>query len=102
MPTLTIHINVPFCLEQEDDVIVASCPMIDVASQGNTEEEAKKNLSEAIGLFFVTCIEMGTFSDVLKQCGFSPAQHPVSDNDFDHIDVPLPFIAAKSLAECHA
>ena len=39
-------------LIQEDDGFVALCPEVDVASQGDTVEEAKKNLREAVELFF--------------------------------------------------
>lgn len=39
-------------LTREDDGFVAFCPEIDVASQGDTVEEAKKNLKEAVELFF--------------------------------------------------
>ncbi len=38
-------------IEKEDDMYVALCPELDMASQGNTVEEARKNLEEAIGLF---------------------------------------------------
>jgi predicted RNase H-like HicB family nuclease len=41
-------------IEREDDGYVALCPELDVASQGNTIEEAKRNLVEAIELFFET------------------------------------------------
>ncbi len=33
---------------------MASCPEVDVASQGRTVEEARANLSEALELFFET------------------------------------------------
>ncbi len=39
-------------LIREDDGFVALCPEIDVASQGDTVEEAKANLKEAVELFF--------------------------------------------------
>jgi len=35
---------------QEDDLFVAQCPEVDVASQGGTEEEALANLAEALEL----------------------------------------------------
>ena len=37
---------------REKDGFVALCPEIDVASQGDSVEEAKKNLTEAVQLFF--------------------------------------------------
>ena len=39
-------------IEREDDLWVALCPEIDVASQGETVEAARANLREAIELFF--------------------------------------------------
>jgi predicted RNase H-like HicB family nuclease len=41
-------------LTREDGGFVALCPEVDVASQGNTVEEAKANLKEAVELFFET------------------------------------------------
>ncbi len=38
-------------IEREDDGFVALCPELDIASQGDTVEEARKNLIEAIELF---------------------------------------------------
>jgi predicted RNase H-like HicB family nuclease len=39
-------------IEKEGDGYTALCPELDIASQGNTVEEAKENLHEAIELFF--------------------------------------------------
>jgi predicted RNase H-like HicB family nuclease len=41
-------------LEREDDLYVALCPELDVASQGATVEEATANLREAVELFLET------------------------------------------------
>lgn len=41
-------------IEREGDGYVALCPEIDIASQGDTIEEARDNLAEAIELFFET------------------------------------------------
>ncbi len=41
-------------LHKEDDMYVALCPELDIASQGKSIEEAKKNLEEAVELFFET------------------------------------------------
>jgi predicted RNase H-like HicB family nuclease len=39
-------------IEREDDVYVALCPELDIASQGLTVEAARTNLIEALELFF--------------------------------------------------
>ncbi len=41
-------------IEKEDGGYVALCPEVDVASQGESIEEAKNNLKEALELFFET------------------------------------------------
>jgi len=47
----TIH-QLTAIIEREDDVYVALCPELDIASQGRTVEEARANLVEALELFF--------------------------------------------------
>lgn len=41
-------------IEREGDGYVALCPELDIASQGATVEEARRNLVEALELFFET------------------------------------------------
>jgi predicted RNase H-like HicB family nuclease len=41
-------------IEREGDGYVSLCPELDVASQGDTIEEARSNLREALELFFET------------------------------------------------
>lgn len=41
-------------IEREEDGYVSLCPELDVASQGPTVEEARRNLTEAVELFFET------------------------------------------------
>jgi len=41
-------------IEREGDGYVSLCPEVDIASQGDTIEAARKNLQEAVELFFET------------------------------------------------
>jgi predicted RNase H-like HicB family nuclease len=41
-------------IEREDDGDVSLCPELDIASQGDSIEEARDNLREALELFFET------------------------------------------------
>jgi predicted RNase H-like HicB family nuclease len=41
-------------IEREDDGYVAHCPQLDIASQGDSIEQARYNLIEALELFFET------------------------------------------------
>lgn len=38
-------------IQREDDAYVALCPELDIASQGDTVEEARENVIEAVELF---------------------------------------------------
>jgi len=52
------------------NVYLASAPELDFISQGQTFEEAKKNLLEVIDIQFDEMTEMGTLEDYLSECGF--------------------------------
>jgi predicted RNase H-like HicB family nuclease len=41
-------------IEREGNGYVSLCPELDIASQGDTIEEARENLQEALELFFET------------------------------------------------
>jgi len=41
-------------IEREGNQYVALCPELDIASQGDTVEQARKNLHEVLELFFET------------------------------------------------
>ena len=41
-------------IEREDNMYVALCPELDIASQGDSIESARDNLQEALELFFET------------------------------------------------
>ena len=46
--------HVTAIIEREDDGFVALCPEFDIASEGQSIEEARTNLIEALTLFFET------------------------------------------------
>lgn len=48
MPTL--HLTA--LIHKEDNVYVSLCPELDIASQGESVEQAKANLKEAVELFY--------------------------------------------------
>ena len=52
---------------------VATCPKIDVVSQGKSAKDAKRCLDEAVQLWFEDCLERGTLDDALRECGFRHA-----------------------------
>ncbi len=50
-------------VEREGDGYVALCPEFDIASQGNTVEEARHNLAEAVSLFWKRPIHLKLRAD---------------------------------------
>jgi predicted RNase H-like HicB family nuclease len=51
----TVHMTA--LIEREEDGYTALCPELDIASQGNTVEEARAMLKEAVELFFESASE---------------------------------------------
>lgn len=65
-----MKINVHIDYFEENDVIVALCPELQVSSFGDTIEEAEKSIREALELFFEGCENLGTIQEVLEESGF--------------------------------
>ena len=55
---------------KEDDVFVALAPDLNVSSFGDTIDEAKESVKEAIEAFLDECLELGTLDEVLEESGF--------------------------------
>ena len=56
---------------KDGDVYVAWSPELNVSSFGETIEEAKSAIREAIEAFVEECEAMGTLKDVLEEAGFT-------------------------------
>ena len=65
-------------LVREDDGFVALCPEVDVASQGDTVDEAKKNLREAVELFFECASKPEIESRLSRESLISPLEVAVA------------------------
>lgn len=88
-------IELPINLEKKGKWFISSCPILDVYSQGRTEEEAKENIIDALSLFFLSCFERGTLDAVLKECGFRPLMKKRISKHLkkpeNYVSVPIPF-----------
>ena len=92
------EMSVPARIRVDGDIFVASCPALDVVSQGGSKEQALANLVEALQLFVETCYEMGTLGEVLREQGFQPGEAVEDIDDDDWIHVPLSLIATNAQA----
>ena len=66
-----MNISARISIFKEGDVYVALSPELNVSSFGDTIEDAKGSLKEAIEAFVEECQEMGTLEEVLEESGFS-------------------------------
>jgi predicted RNase H-like HicB family nuclease len=94
---LGMEFSLPAVVRRKGRWWAATCPPLDVHTQGRTEDEAKKNLVEALVEFFLSCFERGTLNAVLQESGFVPVAHdvprrPALPRDAEQIRVPLPFL----------
>lgn len=58
-------------LLKEEDTYVAHAPKLDVSSCGDTPEEARRRLHEAVELFLGEAKRMGTLQSILEESGYS-------------------------------
>ena len=62
--SFTVH------LFKEGKTYVAYVPELDLSSCGATEEEARKNIRDAVLGFLETSKEMGTLAEILEEAGY--------------------------------
>ncbi len=55
---------------KEGEIYVAYVPELDVSSCGATDEEARKNIREAVRGFVETSRDMGTLAEILDEAGY--------------------------------
>lgn len=104
--TIGLAARLPFRLQKRKKWFLSSCPILDIHSQGATEQEAVENLKAALSLFFITSLEIGTLDTVLKDCGFHVGTvrqefEQLSDKNILEVPIPLYWGKEKQVA-CHA
>ena len=67
-----IRTDIVVWYDHETDQWVSRCPLLDLYSQGDSREEAIRNIQESAYLFLTTCCELGTLTQVLHDCGVQP------------------------------
>ena len=94
---ISFNVGVPVDVFREDGTYVAVCKPLDLASQGDTPEEARANCREALMLFITSCYVRGTLDRVLLEAGFMPdpeTEHSsVAVEAGDMINVPISLVA---------
>lgn len=97
-------------LSEPERIWISYCPLLEIRSQGRTEQEARAALEDAVKLFLVTCLQRGILPDVLQKLGLKVSGEPAEiaeakipeefivveplENEFD-FEVPLYLVAAE-------
>ena len=55
---------------KEGDAYVAYVPALDVSSCGSTDDEARRNIRDAVRGFLAASADMGTLDDMLQEAGY--------------------------------
>jgi predicted RNase H-like HicB family nuclease len=66
--TITIEYTVQ--IWKEGNQFIAHAMPLDVMSSGQSPEEARKALQEAVSLFLATAADMGTLDAILEEAGY--------------------------------
>jgi predicted RNase H-like HicB family nuclease len=106
---ITLTAKLPIQIKKKMKWYLAECPALDVASQGETEAIAKKNIAEALTMFLQSCMERGTLDAVLKQCGFKSVVEHNQDiepselsSGQEYVDIPLYLLSQfEGNRQCH-
>ncbi len=70
-----VNVNLPMQIIKEGNVYVAYCPVLDIATQGDTYEQAHKMFNELVKIFIDDLIERGTLEEVLLDLGWKKVAH---------------------------
>ena len=70
MTRASMEIDLTMQIWKEGNMYVSYSPELDISSCGETSEESKKNLHEAVEAFLEEAERMGTLRDILEESGF--------------------------------
>ncbi len=78
---------------KEGNMFTAYCPELDVVSCGHSSDEAKKNLSEVIGIQLEETSKLGTLKDFLADAGYFVADDVLQTEKrivgFEELSIPV-------------
>ena len=75
--------------KEADGGYSAVCTNLDVASQGETIEEAKENVREAVELYLESAQELGIIDNVLEKLGIDKLKDGLNIPEVLKTDIPV-------------
>lgn len=91
---IKIGFTVPISFTRDEEWIIASCPALDVVTQGKTKDHARANLEDALFLFFESCIERHVLDDMLSDCSLVVAKDDTlrQGDDAESLTIQIPLM----------
>ncbi len=71
MPRANLNIEYTIQIWREADQFIAHAMPLDVMSSGQTPEDARQALDEAVRLFLLTAAEIGTLDLLMEETGYT-------------------------------
>ncbi|MCX6600446.1 MAG: hypothetical protein NT025_02655 [bacterium] len=72
----TYKVHVPVVIFQEGEYFVAYCPVLELSSYGQSENEAKRAFAEALKIFIKETEKKGTLEKILLDLGWTLKRKP--------------------------
>jgi predicted RNase H-like HicB family nuclease len=74
--TINLEINLRAFVRRDTDARwIATCPAVGVVSQGNSVDDARRCIREAVELWFESCVERGVLDQALREANFRPSAY---------------------------
>ena len=88
-----IKANIPVIFMKEGDIFVCYSPALDLASHGGSFEDAYKSFKTVLSLFVEEVTKMGTWEQVLSDCGWQKVKNKyqppeIIGEDVQSIEIP--------------
>ena len=87
MKHAALKANIPVLFMKEGDIFVCFCPVLDLASHGDSFEDAYKSFKTTLRLFIGEVTKMGTWHKVLSDCGWTKVNKTFSPPEFIGEDI---------------
>ncbi|RJP27549.1 MAG: hypothetical protein C4527_13220 [Candidatus Omnitrophota bacterium] len=91
----TIKITIEFW--KEGDLVLARCPELDMVGQGDSLEQAKRNLLEVVEIQFEEMKELGTLEEFLLEAGYT-SKDEIMESEKEIIGFDKSFVCLENVA----
>ncbi len=103
---IQVEVKLQVCIEKTETGYTASCERLGIYAEASSKKKAEKSIRDALSLFLETCMEMGTFHEVLTSSGFKHSvtrrKKPGAEMVCENMRVPVELLASKHGKQAYA